>query len=70
MPDIRGFRETVPYAALRYRPYDIDHAVSIMQDVMVGTYDDIQFDLIQYMRQFDAVCFKSTIQKIILGKTK
>ena len=66
VPDAYGFRETIPYDELRYKPYDEGAALRVMQEALSGVYDDLIPSLRKHMLQYSVERFNSNVKKILL----
>lgn len=66
VPDAYGFRETIPYDELRYKPYDECDALRVMQEVLSGVYDNLIPSLRKHMLQYSVERFSDNVKKILL----
>lgn len=63
VPDLYGFRETVPFAELRYKPDDIISAVSRTHRAISGDFDHLAPDLMAHASQYTTERFRDTLRK-------
>ena len=65
VPDLYGFRETIPYDELRYAPHDTRGAARILRGVLAGSYDNLIPGLVSHMRQYGAGEFDARVRSAV-----
>lgn len=65
VPDAYGFRETVPFDVLRYKPGDMENAADVLRQVLRGSYDDYIPKLLHHIQQYDKRHFADGIHRVI-----
>lgn len=62
VPDLYGFRETVPFPDLRYKPHDYLSAKQVLAKALAGSYDYLQDNIIDHAKQYDKARFQRDLR--------